>query len=102
MRFEIVHRRRLKAKFYTFGIKEARMTIRTYEAVFQNGAFRPVEPVSSAISEGQQVRLVVEVEETKSVLDLAGEVYADLSDEEVKEVEKIALERRDFFAAPTP
>ncbi len=78
------------------------MTTQTYEAVFQNGAFRPVRPVSPALCEGQQVRIVVEVEETKSVLDLAGEVYAALSGEEIEEVEQIALDRRDFFAPPTP
>lgn len=78
------------------------MTTQVYEAIFQNGAFRPVQAVSAAISEGQQVRLVVEIEERKNVLDLAGEVYVDLSKKEVEEVEKIALERRDFFAAPAP
>lgn len=70
------------------------MATQIYEAIFQNGAFRPVRPVSS-IAEGQQVRLVVEVEE--DVLNLAADVYEGLSDDEINEVEKIALARRDFF-----
>lgn len=73
------------------------MTTQVYEAIFQNGAFRPVGPVSAAIAEGQQVRLVVEVEENQDVLSLAAGVYEGLNEEEVKEVEQIALDRRHFF-----
>ncbi len=72
------------------------MTTQVYEAVFQNGAFRPVQPISTVLAEGQHVRLVVEVEDN-DILSLATGVYEGLSDAEVKEVEQIALDRRDFF-----
>jgi predicted DNA-binding antitoxin AbrB/MazE fold protein len=72
------------------------VTTQVYEAVFQNGAFRPVQPIPTAFAEGQHVRLVVEVEDN-DVLNLATGVYEGLSDAEVREVEQIALDRRDFF-----
>ncbi len=73
------------------------MTTQVCEAIFQNGAFRPVQPISAAIAEGQHVRLVVEVD-NNDILSLATGVYEGLSDAEVKEVEEIALDRRDFFS----
>lgn len=78
------------------------MTTQVYEAIFQNGAFRPTHPVAPTIAEGQQVRLVVEVEDRPDVLALAGAVYAGLSETEVKDVEQIARERRDFFGDKAP
>ncbi len=72
------------------------MATQTYEAVFQNGVFRLVQPVVAELAEGQHVRLVVEVEDG-DVLSLATGVYEGLSDAEIREVEQIALERRDFF-----
>jgi predicted DNA-binding antitoxin AbrB/MazE fold protein len=72
------------------------MTAQICKAVVQNGAFRPVQPISAALVEGQHVRLVVEIED-KDILRLAASVYGGLSDAEVKEVEHIALDRCDFF-----
>ena len=71
------------------------MTTQTYAAVFRDGAFRPLQAPSAELAEGQRVRLVVEVEE--DVLGLASGVYQGLSDAEIQEVERIALERGDFF-----
>lgn len=73
------------------------MTTEVVEAVFQDGAFRPTRPFSSAITEGQSVRLVIEVESAPDVLILASAVYEGLSAEEIAEVEHIALDRSDFF-----
>ena len=72
------------------------MATQVCEAIFQNGTFRPVQPIMAALAEGQHVRLVVEVEEN-NVLSLATGVYEGLSDAEVNEVEQIALDRRNFF-----
>lgn len=69
----------------------------TYEAVYENGVFRPVRDLPASISEGQHVRLIVETDEPMDILQLAAQVYSGLSDEQVREVEQIALERRDFF-----
>lgn len=70
----------------------------TLNAIYENGVFRPLK--RPEISEGQQVRLTVEIsseEETEDLLELAAKVYQGLSDEQINEIEKIALNRRRFF-----
>jgi predicted DNA-binding antitoxin AbrB/MazE fold protein len=68
------------------------------EAVFQDGAFRPIQPVDFPISEGQHVRLSIEPGgPTKSPLDLLTSLYDGLSEQEIDEIEKIILDRRPFF-----
>lgn len=67
------------------------MATQVVEAVFQDGAFRPTRPVSSAIVEGQHVRLVVEVEAAPDVLALATAAYEGLSEAEVAEIESHRL-----------
>lgn len=73
------------------------MTTQTIDAIFHNGTFHPVRPIVNEISEGQTVRLIVQKAELPKVLELAGAVYDDLSPDEVSQVEKIALDRREFF-----
>ena len=68
------------------------------EAIFEDGKFRLLEKPAVPLRDGQHVRLTVEAEATsEDVLELAGQVYAGLSDEEVDDVERIALDRRSFF-----
>lgn len=70
----------------------------TLEAVFENGKFRLLEKPAVPLRNGQHVRLTVEAEAAPDdVLALAGQVYVGLSDEEVDDVERIALDRRSFF-----
>ena len=72
------------------------MTTQTVEAIFQNGTFCPISKIP-VIAEGQQVRLVVEVEEVEpDVLTLVGAVFEGLSEEEISDVERIALDRGHF------
>lgn len=69
------------------------------DAVYENGVFRPLKPPE--IPEGQQVRLVIESSATPKpdeMLKLAAQVYQGLSDQEIDEIEQIALDRRDFFS----
>ncbi len=74
------------------------MITETIEAVFEHGAFRLLRPPNIPLYDGQQVRLVVETEESPDViLALAASVYEGLSPQEITEVEQIALQRRDFF-----
>ncbi len=74
----------------------------TLEAVFENGTFRLLEPPAVPLIEGQHVRLTVETEVAlDDILALAEQVYADLADDEVDEVERIALDRRTFFSDRT-
>jgi predicted DNA-binding antitoxin AbrB/MazE fold protein len=70
------------------------------EAVYENGAFRPLGDAKVHLTEGTRVRLTVESvshAQGLKILDLAADVYAGLSAEEVLAVEEIALDRRDFF-----
>lgn len=69
-----------------------------FDAVFENGIFRPLTHLDIPILEGQQVRLVVETPESpEEVLELATRVYNNLSEEQIDEIERIIVNRRDFF-----
>lgn len=71
----------------------------TIEAVYQNGIFRPLKPVSPEFSEGETVRLTVTDKKLSpdEMLALASQVYEGLSEEDIVEIEKIALDRSNFF-----
>ena len=74
------------------------MTTETLEAIFEHGTFRLLQPLNIPLSDGQQVRLVVETEESpEAILALATSVYSGFSPNDIAEVEQIALQRRDFF-----
>ncbi len=68
------------------------------DAIYESGVFRPMKP--PGILEGQQVRMYIEKIPEPSVddmLDLAAQVYSGLSDEDIDEIEEIALNRKHFF-----
>ncbi len=75
--------------------------MQTIEAIYQNGMFKPIKPLSEEFSEGEKVRLVVESEvennEVNPIMKLAENFYEGLSEEDVEEIEKIALDRSNFF-----
>jgi predicted DNA-binding antitoxin AbrB/MazE fold protein len=74
------------------------MTTETIEAIFEDGRFRLLRPPTIPLRDGQRVRLVVETEASPdAILALAANVYAGLSAQDIKEVEQIALQRKDFF-----
>jgi predicted DNA-binding antitoxin AbrB/MazE fold protein len=80
---------------------EARAMTKNLDAIYEDGAFRPVQDGEIALSNGTRVRLTVEPvsqDPGKNVLDLAAEVYAGLSEEDVAEIENIATDRRNFFS----
>ncbi len=68
----------------------------TIDAVYENGMFRPLRREGLAITEGTQVRITVDDEEMPEALRLATSVYDGLPDSAIKEVEEIALDRRNF------
>lgn len=73
-------------------------TIETLKAVYEDGKFRLLEPSRVRLNEGERVRLVIESEpEPEDILALAEGVYAGLSEEETEDVERIALDRGEFF-----
>lgn len=67
------------------------------DAIYENGTFRPIQRELLKLSDGQQVRITVEDESEPDVLRLAARVYEGLSSEEIDEIERIALNRGDFF-----
>ena len=71
----------------------------TIEAVYQNGMFRPLSPVSEEISEGKKVEITIDDKKLspEEMLELASQVYEGLSEEDIDEIEKIALDRSNFF-----
>jgi predicted DNA-binding antitoxin AbrB/MazE fold protein len=68
------------------------------KAIYEKGVFKPLTPVDIPIGEGQQVSIIIESESTsEEILDLAAQVYNGLSEQQIKEIEEIALSRQDFF-----
>ena len=67
------------------------------DAVYENGTFRPMQPNTIEISEGTHVRITVDDETEPVVLKLATCVYDGLSEEDIDEIEQIALDRSNFF-----
>ena len=69
------------------------------DAVFIDGNFKPLNDARIPLAEGQRVRLIVETppESDKDLVELAGQVYEGLTDEQVHEIETIAVDRSNFF-----
>jgi predicted DNA-binding antitoxin AbrB/MazE fold protein len=70
------------------------------EAVYEHGTFKPLGPVE--LQEGQRVTLSVEplaltAAEAEAQLCAWQRVYEGLSEDDVDEVEAIALDRSSFF-----
>ena len=70
------------------------------DAVYENGMFRPTSELGIDLANGTRVRLTVEPvaqHASENILDLAANVYAGLSEEDVADIERIAFDRTDFF-----
>jgi len=68
-------------------------------ATYSDGIFRPVDPESLELSEGQNVMLEVEpIDRATYVLALAKQVYAGLSEEEIAAIEEL-IRRRPLFSS---
>jgi predicted DNA-binding antitoxin AbrB/MazE fold protein len=67
------------------------------EAIYENGSFRPLHPEAIDVPSGQVVLLTVEKASAPEPLQLASKVYEGLSAEEIDDVERIALERKNYF-----
>jgi predicted DNA-binding antitoxin AbrB/MazE fold protein len=67
----------------------------TLEAVFKDGSFKPVDNGSLPFFDGQRVRLTVETtpETQEDLIELAGQVYEGLSEQEIVEIEHLAFDR---------
>ena len=63
-------------------------------AVYENGVFRPLEPVGGDVNEGEKVRLrLITVSAALRALEELTHIYDGLSEEEIKEIEKVILSR---------
>jgi predicted DNA-binding antitoxin AbrB/MazE fold protein len=73
------------------------MTKQVLDAVYEHGTLRLLSSLDA--KEGQRVRVSVEPveEEKENVLELMFHFYDDVPEEERREIEKIILDRRDFF-----
>ena len=60
------------------------------DAIYENGAFRPLHREVLSITEGQQVRITVDEGGDPEALRLAMSVFDGLSDDDIKEIEGIA------------
>jgi predicted DNA-binding antitoxin AbrB/MazE fold protein len=68
------------------------------EAIYEDGVLKPLEPVP--LEEHQRVTVAIQTIRSLSpdeLLELAHQVYAGLSDEEIAEIEEIALDRSNFM-----
>ena len=69
---------------------------RTIEAIFEEGVLKPVSPLN--IPEHKKITLIIEDEpgEPADILSLSSLVYSGLSPQDIKEIEKLALDRSRF------
>ncbi len=75
----------------------------TIEAVYEHGTFKVVHPEKVDLPNGQKVSIIVERRLTpQEMSDLAGSVYDGLSKEEIDEIERIALDRSNYFDSHKP
>ena len=73
------------------------------EAIYQNGMFKPLTPLSEEISEGKTVILSVKTREESAneILKAAENFYEGLSESEIAEIEKVMLDRSNFIGDKT-
>lgn len=70
------------------------MNTKTLDAVYEDGVFRPTHPGRFDLAEGQKVRIVIDpVEQVDVLLEMAADVLAELSDQEIAEIEQIVRRR---------
>ncbi|MCL1470500.1 antitoxin family protein [Argonema antarcticum] len=75
----------------------------TLDAIYEKGVFRPL--TNPEIAEGESVKLIVETASKinpEEMLKLAAQVYEGLSEEQINEIEQIALARSNFFTENNP
>jgi predicted DNA-binding antitoxin AbrB/MazE fold protein len=67
------------------------------QAIYENGTFRPLHPGSVNVPNGQLVWITIENESNLEPLNLAAHVYEGLSNYDIDDIERIALNRRNFI-----
>lgn len=79
----------------------------TIKAIYTNGVFRPLNPVPDGLVEGDTVQ--IELKDSPSsegdvnpIMKIAENFYEGLTDEDIEEIERIALDRSNFFGDRKP
>ena len=70
-----------------------------FEAIYEDGVLKPLEPLK--LPEHQRVTITIQallIENPDQELESWHQVYSELSDQEIKEIESIALDRSHFMA----
>jgi predicted DNA-binding antitoxin AbrB/MazE fold protein len=68
-----------------------------FDAIYENGTFRPLQESLAGVADGQRVRITIEDQTDPECLQVATHVYDGLSELEIDEVERIATCRGNFF-----
>ncbi len=73
--------------------------MQTIEAIYQNGMFKPITPISEDFEDGETVEITIKEKRLSpdEMLELAGKVYEGLSEEDINEIERVAFDRSNFF-----
>jgi predicted DNA-binding antitoxin AbrB/MazE fold protein len=66
------------------------------DAIFENGVFRPIHREAITIAEGQRVRITIDDCEPPALQQLM-RVYDGLSEDDIREIERISLQRGGFL-----
>jgi len=69
-----------------------------FEAIYENGVLKPLESIK--LLDHQRVTIMIQlpmVENPDQELESWHQVYSELSDQEIKEIESIALDRSHFM-----
>ncbi len=75
------------------------MTSRVIPAIYENGVLKPLEPLDLVDQQTVYITVATAGEESdEDPLEAWHSVYADLSEEEVTEIEAIALQRDNFMS----
>ena len=75
----------------------------TVEAVFEHGTFKVLNPEDIDLPDGQKVSIIVERRLTpQEMSELAGSVYDGLPKGKIDEIERIALDRSNYFGSHKP
>lgn len=66
--------------------------------------FKPLTTIEEKFSEGEKVRITIQDKESSAneIMKLAENFYEGLSEEDIDEIEKIALDRSNFFGDRKP
>jgi len=73
------------------------MSKQSIDAVYEKGIFKPVKQTEINIPEGKKVKIIIDTEEnSEDLLKQITSIYDGMTEEEIEEIEKIALDRSNF------